>query len=108
MREIKQLTEKEAIELASTKWWIGKTPREVCDVQMYQDRLCMDFKDFHEAVEEALGRSVWTHEFADKEGLIAEYEGKREPEYNPIESATRILGLENIIVVEGNNNDRRK
>lgn len=100
MREIKQFTEDEAIELASTKWWIGKTPREICDVQMYQDRLCMDIKDFHKALEEALDRYVWTHEFADKEGLIAEYEGKRTPE-NPIESATRILGLENIIVVEG-------
>jgi hypothetical protein len=105
---IKQFTEKEAIELANTKWWVGKTPKEICDIQMYQDRLCMDFKDFHKAIEEALGRSVWTHEFADHDGLIAEYEGKREPEYNPIESATRILKkcgrndlIENIIVVKG-------
>jgi hypothetical protein len=31
--------------------------------QMLQPLLCMPFTIFHEAMEKALGRPVWTHEF---------------------------------------------
>ena len=58
------------------KWrkWDDET---IVRFQLYQDRLCMDFSRFHEAVEKVLGRSVWTHEFAWPELLRAEYEGTR-------------------------------
>ena len=85
------LTREQAIEKFNSKWWVGKTAREICDIQMYENLLCVEWSVFHKAVEECLGRPVWTHEFADKEGLVAEYEGKRPPESNPLESSDRIL-----------------
>ncbi len=94
------MTHEEAIEMSKSGWWKTKTVREIVEFQLYEDRLCMPFDEFHKAVEEALGRSVWTHEFADIKGLQAEYEGKREPESNPVESATRIfhkLGRDDLI-----------
>lgn len=94
------MTKEEAITKAETKWWLGKSAREIVDFQLYEDRLCMDFSDFHKALETALGRPVWTHEFADRQGLQAEYEGKRPAESNPLESAARIfhkLGRDDLI-----------
>lgn len=46
--------------------------------QISQDRLCMNFSDFHKATEKALGRSVWTHEFAKPNILIQEFFKLRE------------------------------
>jgi hypothetical protein len=84
------MDDKEAIAKAKTLWWKEKSAKEIVDFQLYEPLLCMDFSDFHKAVEEALGRPVFTHEFADTEGLQSEYEGKREPE-NPIASLIRIM-----------------
>jgi hypothetical protein len=84
------MTTEEAIAKAKTGWWKDKTPKEIVDFQLYEEKLCMDFSDFHKAVEKVLHRPVWTHEFADVAGLRAEYEGKRAPESNPIESLIRI------------------
>lgn len=55
-------TEK-AIKLAESNWWIGKDPKEVAMFQLFIAELCMDFSAFHEAIEKALGRPVFTHEF---------------------------------------------
>lgn len=68
-----------AIELAKSKWWEGKTSREICDIQLFTSELCMDFSTFHGAIEEALGRPVFTHEFGlNLEGIVAEYLGEKE------------------------------
>jgi len=100
------MNREEAIARANTKWWVGKTPKEIVDFQLYEPLLCMDFAAYQKALEQVLGRGVWTHEFADIKGLQAEYEGKRAPETNPLESASRILHdlgrddlIENTIVV---------
>jgi len=75
--ENKQLSEEQAIEMAESSWWEGKSAEEIVKFQLYQEKLCMDFPDFHKAVEEALGRPVWTHEFAlNYQGLKDEFEGK--------------------------------
>jgi len=58
-----ELTKEQAIQMFESSWWVGKSPRVVCMFQLFEKRLCMPFDKFHEAVEEALGRSVWTHEF---------------------------------------------
>lgn len=73
----KELTEAEAIALAKTGWWKGQNPRKIVLFQLWQPRLCMDFGDFHQAVEEALGRSVWTHEFVDYASLKKEFLGDK-------------------------------
>ena len=71
------LTEKEAIQKFNSNWWKGKTAKEIVDFQLYEERLCCPFDIFHRAMEEVLGRPVYTHEFADQKALQEEYEGKR-------------------------------
>lgn len=74
----------EAVAMADSGWWQGKTAREIVAVQLYEDLLCMPFSEFHRAVEEALGRPVYTHEFGvNLQGLKAEFEGKRGPASMP-------------------------
>jgi hypothetical protein len=65
-----------AIKLAQTGWWKGKSPEQICDVQLFTEELCMPFGDFHEAVEKALGRPVFTHEFGlNYDGIVRQYLG---------------------------------
>lgn len=80
-----QLTQEQAIELFNSKTWESWSLEERAKFQLFQERLCMPFPVFHEAVENLLGRSVWTHEFADQEGLIKEYLGdKPKPSFGEI------------------------
>ncbi len=75
----KSIGREKAIELAETEWWKrpGVTPQQVFEFTMQTVELCCDFHAFHQAAEKALGRSVWTHEFAHLEGLWGEYLGER-------------------------------
>lgn len=73
-----QLTKEQAIQIAESGVWKTWSDEKIVKFQLYQDKLCMDFGRFHEAVENVLGRGVWTHEFAFVESLREEYEGKRE------------------------------
>lgn len=78
-----------AIALSATNWWKDKTAREIAEFQLTTAELCMPFGEFHRAMGEALGRSVWTHEFGlDLEGLRAELLGQR-----PAPSFSEILAL---------------
>ena len=88
------MTREEALAKAATEWWKGKTAHEIVKFQLYEDRLCMPFDLYHEAVEEALSRPVWTHEFANMTALRAEYAGEQKPPNDPIESLERILNGE--------------
>ena len=57
------LTEEQAILLAKTKFWQQMSHHQRARFQLFESRLCMPFDIFHEAIERALGRPVWTHEF---------------------------------------------
>lgn len=70
------LTKEESLKLYNSSWWKGKSAEEIVAFQLYEDRLCMPFGEFHEAVEKALGRGVFTHEFAYPEILQSEFEKK--------------------------------
>src|ERR1700680_5089299 len=74
------LSRKSAIAMAESNWWEGKTAQEICRFQLFETRLCMPFELYHKAVEEALGRPVWTHEFgsAGLAGLQKEFLGDKE------------------------------
>lgn len=74
---MEQLTKEQAIALAETKWWENCTDEEIVRFQFFQDKLCMDFGEFHRAVEAVAGRPVWTHEFAFKDRLIEELYGDK-------------------------------
>lgn len=73
---MKQLTKKEAIKFAESKEWENWSDESVAYFQLHQECLCMDWSRFHEAMEKALGRPVWTHEFAYPKQLKEELEGK--------------------------------
>jgi hypothetical protein len=74
------MTKQEAIAKAATGWWKTATAQEIVALQLYEERACMPFDEFHEAIEKALGRPVYTHEFGlNVSGLKAEFEKKRGP-----------------------------
>ena len=71
------MTEQEALSLGESKWWEGKSAEEITRFQLFEGRLCMPFGKFQDAVSEALGRPVYTHEFAGAEQLRKEFLGER-------------------------------
>lgn len=74
------MTQDEAIALFDSRFWEEMTPQARAEFQLYEDRLCMPFGVFHLAIEETLGRPVWTHEIAlNRDGLKAELRGDRPP-----------------------------
>jgi hypothetical protein len=77
---MKQLTKDQAIAFHDSEAWKVMAANNLAVFQMHQDMLCMPFGVFHKAVEETLGRPVWTHEFGlNRDGLLRELEGKITP-----------------------------
>jgi len=74
---MKQLTKEQAIKIGESEIWKDMTLEQIAEFQFYQDRLCVPFDKFHEAMEHVLGRSVWTHEFAFKDSLEKEWRGEK-------------------------------
>ena len=81
------------------KWWESSDPFEVAWGQLNEPALIMDFGKFHEAIEKALGRPVYSHEFGlNAEGLKEEMQCKR-----PAPSLNEIIEMipeEKRVVVE--------
>lgn len=74
------MTRVQAIELYKSKFWENLSYREMAKFQLFERRLCMPFDLFHKAVEESLGRPVWTHEFSlNIEGLRKAFLGEESP-----------------------------
>jgi len=70
---MEQLTKEQAIEFHDSKAYESMTDRQKAEFQMGQKLLCMPFDVFHEAITNALGRDVYTHEFGlNYEGIKAE------------------------------------
>jgi len=73
---MKQFTKEQALDFAENRRWEGMNYNEIAAFQLEQNLLCMPWAVFHEAVEKALGRPVWTHEFGfNQEGLKQELAG---------------------------------
>jgi lysozyme family protein len=65
------MTRDEAAALYESGFWKQMTQEEIAKFQIMEERLCMPFKVFHEAVMKTLGRPVFTHEFGlNRDGLI--------------------------------------
>lgn len=75
---MKQITKQQALAIYYSGVWKSWSDDEIVRFQLYQKRLAVEFRRFHEAVEAVLGRPVWTHEFADWKCLQAKYEGERD------------------------------
>ena len=68
-----RLTKDQAIAFVHTELWRGMSYRDKAEFQLIEDRLCMPFDVFHEAITKALGQPVFTHEFGlNWEGLKEE------------------------------------
>jgi hypothetical protein len=98
-----QLTYDQAVAFFDEQKWLPMTNRERAEFQMEQDKLCMPFDVFHKAIEEALGRPVWTHEFAERERLRAEMAGTRPKATmdDVFDSLARLAGDKPVIVIDG-------
>lgn len=70
-----QLTEEQSKAFAENGDWEQLSLKERAEFQLYQNRLAMPFGEFHAATEHALGRPVYTHEFADPQSLRDELIG---------------------------------
>jgi hypothetical protein len=57
------VSREEAIALYDSGFWKEMDYKERAKFQLFEKLLCMPFGVFHEAVEKALGRPVYTHEF---------------------------------------------
>jgi len=77
MSKIQQFTREQAVACFETGMWKDWNDKQIVTFQLYQDKLCMPFERFHQAIEAVLGRSVWTHEFADAQTLRSELNGDR-------------------------------
>jgi hypothetical protein len=76
---MKQLTREQAIALHQGGDWKNWDDETIVKLQLFQDRLCVPFGRYHQAIEAVLGRDVATHEFGSvgTERLRAEYLGLR-------------------------------
>jgi len=72
------MTREQAVALFDSKFWENMTHREKATFQLFEERLCMPFDVFHEALEKTLERPVFTHELGlNSEGLKAELIGEK-------------------------------
>lgn len=81
-----EITKAMAIDLYESGFWKEMTHEQRAWFQMHERRLCMPFGVFHEAVEQTLGRPVFTHEFGlNHDGLLRELRGEKPaPSFNEI------------------------
>ena len=87
-----------ALELFNSKWWLDKTPEEIVRFQLFTDRLCLPFDKFHQALESALNRPVWTHELAfNYPGICSEF--LKEKPAPSMEEIMNLIPVEKRIIV---------
>src|SRR5208337_2971474 len=89
-----------AIALANEQWWIGKGARDIAEFQMLTTELCCPFDVFHKALQEVLGRPVFTHELAlNWDGVVDEvFNGKDAPTFEEI---VNLIPAEKRLIVLG-------
>lgn len=83
---MEQLTTEQAITFYNSDKWKGMSDRQIAELQIMQDKLCVPFEVFHKSIEKTLERPVYTHEFGlNREGLKQElFGGKNPPELKDI------------------------
>ena len=93
------MTKENAIALAELEFWKSLTDRQIAEFQISEEKLCMPFSVFHEAIEKTLGRPVYTHEFGlSLEGLKSElFEGKLPP---TLEEIMNLIPAEKRIIIQ--------
>jgi len=101
------LNKEQAIKFAENGIWKSWSPEQIAIFQLQQRRLCMPFNVFHKAVEKALGRPVWTHEFAEPHKLLLELKGiRKQPTFEEILASIPKEKL--ILILDVNSRDEQK
>ena len=96
---MKQLTSEQAIAVYNSGEWKNWTDEDIVKFQLFQKMLAVPFSRFYEAMEKVLGRPIWTHEFANWSGLVAEYKKERpSPTFDEIIS---LIPDEKLIILVG-------
>ncbi len=70
---MEQLTSEQAIDFVNKGEWKDWTEKEIVELQLFQECLCVPFSVFHKSIEKVFGRPIFTHEFSFPELLIEEY-----------------------------------
>jgi len=74
-----RFTKEQAIKFAENKVWEHWSYEQIVRFQLFEDKLCMPFDVFHEAIEKVLERPIYTHEFGvNYDGIVQEYLGTGE------------------------------
>ena len=95
---MKQLTKEQAIAFSKNKCYEKMNYRQIAEFQIEQKLLCMPFAVFHEAMEKALDRPVFTHEFAFVDNLKKELYGEKEPP--TFEEICALIPKEKLMILE--------
>lgn len=75
----KSIGREKAIALAKTEWWVGLPAKEVAKTGLLITELCLPFSVLHKALEDVLGRPVFTHELGyNFDGIVQELLGERD------------------------------
>lgn len=96
-----RVTKEQAIALAKSGFWKNLSYRERATFQLFEEKLCMPWEVFHEAIEKTLGRPVYTHEFAGKnmDRLKSELVGERSAP--TVDEILNLIPAEKRIVIGG-------
>lgn len=103
---MKQLTREEAVVFAESGAWKEMTDDQLVWFQFNQKKICVPVSHLHVALEGALGRDVYSHEFHSKNGwnrMINEFMGRREM-LTPAESLSMLEQMTSkplVVVVVG-------
>ena len=73
------LTRKQATALYDSSFWESLACVERARFQLSEERLCMPFDVFVDAVQRSLGRTVTVGEFLNTKALLSEITGEHEP-----------------------------
>jgi len=95
-KSLEQFTKAEAIAFAKSGEWKKLSQEERAALFLNQRLLCMPFDVAHKAVEVALGRPVWTHEFVDIPRLKDEWKTGEKPS---LENIMSMIDRDKMIVV---------
>lgn len=74
---MKQLSKDELIALSATRFWEKLTPRQIVDLQLAQDLICIPIDVYQNALTAVLGRPVLTHEMGNPQALRQELYGQK-------------------------------
>lgn len=97
---MQQVTKEQAIRIYESGLWKDWTNRQIVEFQLFQDKLAIPFGVFAKAVNNCLGRLVYTHEFSEsnKEALIAEFLGDKQAP--SLDDVLALLPKEELIIIE--------